>query len=124
MDNYKIPQCLAQRIALVVIVVLCSANTSRAANDYADLVALFENWREFEQPPLRDSVPDYTAVRFERSYGDFGKLRARLDAIDPTDWAIEQQVDWHIVRAEMLSGMNCRFCCSVPKSLSTGRHIP
>ena len=101
MDNYKILPCLAQRIALVVIVVLCSANTSRAANDYADLVALFENWREFEQPPLRDSVPDYTAVRFERSYEDFGKLRARLDAIDPTDWAIEQQVDWHIVRAEM-----------------------
>ena len=69
--------------------------------NYDELLRLFADWREFERPPLLDGAPDYTAETFERRYEGFLKLRNRLYGIDPGDWPIAQQVDWHIVRAEM-----------------------
>lgn len=74
---------------------------SGAAGDYDALLQLFEEWREFESPPLLDGAPDYTAEGFAARYREFADYRARLQAIDPSDWPIPQQVDWHIVRAEM-----------------------
>lgn len=68
---------------------------------YAELVALFEDWRAFERPPLRDGAPDYTAERFAAAVADYEALRARLDAMAIDEWPIPQQVDWHLVRAEM-----------------------
>jgi len=50
---------------------------------------------------MKDGAPDYTASRFDAAFKELGKYRARLDAIDPGSWPLEQQVDWHIVRAEM-----------------------
>jgi uncharacterized protein (DUF885 family) len=64
-------------------------------------VTLFHDWREFEEPPLLDGAPDYTATRLAAAHRELADYRARLDAIDPSTWPIEQQVDWHIVRAEM-----------------------
>ena len=72
-----------------------------AAKNYDDLQQLFVDWREFERPPLLDGAPDYTAPTFEARYGDFAGFQARLQAFDISDWPIEQQVDWHIVRAEL-----------------------
>lgn len=72
-----------------------------AEEGYASLVALFEDWREFEAPPLLNGAPDYTAERFRKAYPEFEALRAHLEAIDPSGWPVEQQVDWHVVRAEM-----------------------
>jgi hypothetical protein len=68
---------------------------------YQDLVSLFKEWRAFEQPPLRDGAPDYTAETFEKRRPEFERLRERLLAMDTTGWTVPQQVDWHIVRAEM-----------------------
>ncbi|MGB5469333.1 MAG: hypothetical protein WBM64_02845 [Woeseiaceae bacterium] len=68
---------------------------------YEDLLALFADWREFESPPLLDGAPDYTAARFVARHDDFLALRARLQSFDIGDWPIPQQVDWHLVRAEM-----------------------
>jgi hypothetical protein len=64
-------------------------------------VKLFGDWRAFEEPPLREGAPDYTAERFLERYASFREYRARLEAIDPRDWTIPEQVDWHLVRAEM-----------------------
>jgi hypothetical protein len=75
--------------------------TSKAAGNYQDLVELFDDWRDFERPPLRDGAPDYTATRFESAHKELKQYRARLNAIDISEWPIEQQVDWHVVRAEM-----------------------
>ena len=69
--------------------------------DYDKLLELFEEWREFESPPLLDGVPDYTAEQFELRHDDFLTLRTRLNKFDTSDWPIPQQVDWHLVRAEM-----------------------
>lgn len=68
---------------------------------YEDLTALFKEWRAFEEPPRRDGAPDYTAETFAQRRAEFEQLRARLQAIDFSDWPVEQQVDWHIVWAEM-----------------------
>jgi hypothetical protein len=65
------------------------------------LVRLFEDWREFETPPLRDGAPDYTAEYFAAAEADYRALRARLDGMQIDDWPVHEQVDWHLVRAEM-----------------------
>jgi hypothetical protein len=69
--------------------------------DHADLLVLFEDWREFESPPLLNGAPDYTEERFRAREGEFDALRARLKAFDIDAWPVPQQVDWHLVRAEM-----------------------
>ncbi|GAB5519861.1 MAG: hypothetical protein RhofKO_21120 [Rhodothermales bacterium] len=74
---------------------------AQAPTAYADLLDLFDEWRAFEQPPLLDGAPDYTAETFAARYEDLKPLRARLDGMDTTGWPVPQQVDWHIVRAEM-----------------------
>ena len=66
-----------------------------------DLVALFSEWREFEKPPMLDGAPDYTAARFSSRDATYQSLRSELDRFVIDAWPISQQVDWHIVRAEM-----------------------
>jgi hypothetical protein len=68
---------------------------------YDDLLQLFAGWREFESPPLLDGAPDYTAAQFEIRQPDYLALRKRLESFNVEDWPIPQQVDWHLVRAEM-----------------------
>jgi hypothetical protein len=68
---------------------------------YADLQTLFADWREFESPPLQDGAPDYTSEQFDARQPDFLRLRERLEAFEIDAWPVPQQVDWHIVRAEM-----------------------
>ncbi|NNF56877.1 MAG: hypothetical protein HKN04_01420 [Rhodothermaceae bacterium] len=65
------------------------------------MLDLFSEWRAFEQPPLLYGAPDYTAETFAARMAPFRALRARLDGIDTTGWSVPQQVDWHLVRAEM-----------------------
>ena len=77
------------------------ARNALAEGSYDDLLELFADWRQFEEPPIVDGAPDYRAETFKRRYEDFLVLRNRLHRIDPSGWRIPQQVDWHIVRAEM-----------------------
>ena len=68
---------------------------------YADLLQLFQEWREFESPPQLDGAPDYTAETFAARRTDYQALRTRLDGFEIVAWPIPQQIDWHLVRAEM-----------------------
>jgi hypothetical protein len=86
---------------LLILCLLLTQPLSAIADSYEDLLVLFDDWRTFEQPPLLDGAPDYTAGRFEQRYGQFHQYRQRLMDIDPTGWPVHQQVDWHLVRAEM-----------------------
>lgn len=72
-----------------------------AAAEYQDLVSLFKAWRAFETPPLLDGAPDYTAATFEKRLPEFKALQQQLLAMDTTGWSIPEQIDWHIVWAEM-----------------------
>jgi hypothetical protein len=74
---------------------------SASASRYGDLVTLFDDWRAFQRPRLVEGVPDYTATAMTAQYRDLGGFRRRLEGIDTRGWPINQQVDWHLVRAEM-----------------------
>ena len=50
---------------------------------------------------MTDGAPDYTAHQFEARRDEFEALRTRLHAFETSGWPVHQQVDWHIVRAEM-----------------------
>jgi len=69
--------------------------------EYRDLVELFNDWRDFENPPPLNGAPDYTADRFKKDHTAFKDLQNRLAQIAIDDWPIPYQVDWHVVRAEM-----------------------
>jgi len=72
-----------------------------ASNSYDDLLTLFEDWREFVRPNRVDGVPDYSAAAMAAQQAQLPAYRARLAAVDPSDWPIEQQIDHYLVRAEM-----------------------
>ena len=74
---------------------------SLGASGHDDLLDLFAQWRAFESPPLLNGAPDYTVEQFAARRSDFEHLRTRLQAFDIEDWPVPQQVDWHLVRAEM-----------------------
>jgi hypothetical protein len=84
-----------------LILLLAAPTLSAADSDYDDLLQLFHDWREFESPPLRNAAPDYTDEGFAARQEDFEVLRQRLDAFEIDEWPVTQQVDWHLVRAEM-----------------------
>ena len=78
-----------------------AAGTTATSISYDDLVALFEEWREFEKPEFVDGVPDYTAEAMATQHRELAGYQQRLVAIDPSGWPVSQQVDHHLVRAEM-----------------------
>ncbi len=72
-----------------------------AALTYPALVAFFTEWRTFEEPPRVGSVPDYSTATNARRLAGLKAMQSRLRAIDTTGWSIPEQVDLHLVRAEM-----------------------
>ena len=97
--------CLRWQTLLVVATLIIAAPLSNARGEetdsYDNLLELFRDWRAFEKPPLLDGAPDYTAERFAARHAELAEYRARLHAIDISDWPIDERVDWHVVRAEM-----------------------
>ncbi|HEX3126491.1 MAG TPA: DUF885 family protein [Thermoanaerobaculia bacterium] len=86
---------------LVTMLMPPAASPQQAPAGYDALVALFEQWRAFEKPPLRDGAPDYSAAAMAAQHEGLRGFQARLKVIDPSGWPIAQQVDYHLVRAEM-----------------------
>jgi len=72
-----------------------------AAQNHQDLIQLFDDWRDFERPVFVDGVPDYAADAMSRQHEQLENWQDRLIDLDPARWSIEQQIDWHLVRAEM-----------------------
>jgi hypothetical protein len=78
-----------------------TAQESPAPGTYDALVALFADWRAFERPAMREGAPDYTAATLARKHAELSSYQARLRAIDPASWPLQQQIDYQLVRAEM-----------------------
>ena len=68
---------------------------------HSELVELFKEWRKFEQPPLIDGAPDYSQKAFDGRWDAFMTLRTKLESLEKENWSVQEQVDWHIVWAEM-----------------------
>jgi hypothetical protein len=89
---------------LAGILLLASAviGAQAPSTSYQQLLAVFAEWRAFEEPArLSGGVPDYSPATNARRLEELGRLQARLQAIDQAGWSIAQQVDHHLVRAEM-----------------------
>jgi hypothetical protein len=92
-----------------------TGRTDHAANGgqvmkatHADLVALFQEWRAFEEPARRDGAPDYSPAAMAAKAAGLAPLQRRLHAMDTSGWPVEQQIDWQLVRAEM-NGLDFRL---------------
>ena len=64
-------------------------------------MSLFAEWRAFQKPKVVDGVPDYTADAMAAQRRGLADFQRRLAAFKTEGWPVSQQVDWHIVRAEM-----------------------
>ena len=74
---------------------------SREQITQPELVDLYNDWREFEVPPFIEGVPDYSKSVFEKREESFQTLRNRLQNIPKENWTDSEQVDWHLLWAEM-----------------------
>jgi hypothetical protein len=93
---------LTSIVAVVIVSVSCGTSAPAAQRGrYADLVALFEEWREFEKPEFVDGVSDYSAAAMARQHAELPDWQARLNALNPESWSVAEQIDWHLVRVEM-----------------------
>jgi uncharacterized protein (DUF885 family) len=81
------------------------ATTVRASgsdsNGYTALVKLFEGWRDFERPVMREQVPDYGRAAMAAKAGALPEWRKRLDSLDTRGWSAAQLNDYKLVKAEM-----------------------
>ena len=68
---------------------------------YEDLVNLFFEFREFQQATITAGVPDYTETAMQEQFLGLQEFQGNLAGIDTADWPVRQQVDYHLVRAEM-----------------------
>jgi hypothetical protein len=72
-----------------------------ASQSASELIQLFDDWRSFEQPPLQNGIPDYSQTSFDKRWPQFQALKARLENLPKEQWPTSQQIDWHILWAEM-----------------------
>lgn len=84
-----------------LLALLYSPPSLTDTHSYNDLVTLFGEFRELQQARIVDGVPDYTVSAMSEQFKELQNLRNRLVAIDSSGWLDSQQVDYHIVRAEL-----------------------
>ena len=68
---------------------------------YNELIALFEDFRRYQEPPVTNGVPDYSVDAMSEQERRLPEFRERLRAIDTRGWSVSQKVDHALVRAEM-----------------------
>jgi len=71
------------------------------AGDYGALVALHDEFLEFDRPAMENGLPDYRRATIERQRAGLADFADRLGAIDPAGWPVSQQVDYLLVRARL-----------------------
>lgn len=101
--------------AAIVLVAPVAVSAQSPSRTYSQLESLFTEWRTFEEPPRVGGIPDYRPATNTRRLAQLKRMQARLAAIDSTGWRIPEQVDLHIVRAEM-NGMLYNLTILMPWS--------
>src|SRR5688572_19549237 len=93
--NRAMPSIVRSRAwaGLLGVSLLMGSTGAHAAASYQDLLALWQQWRTFERPALRDGAPDYSAAAVARRQAELKRYQARLDAFDADSWTREQRID-------------------------------
>ena len=68
---------------------------------YENLVSFFKEYREFVIPKERDGIPDYSEEAMKTQHAELKQYQQRLASMEISAWTVAEQVDYHIVRAEM-----------------------
>lgn len=111
-----IPRALKRGVTVLLAGLLCFGSASAADSEgYAELVELFQAFREMTGAAGDDygALPVVDPAMIEAEAVALGGFQARLRAIDPSDWTIPEQVDYHLVRAEM-NGLQFRHRVTRP----------
>lgn len=88
-------------IVCACFVVFYNCSESSVSSNYDDLVALFNEFRVFQEPPITEGIPDYNPAAVEENYRGLQEFQKRLTIFNISDWPVWQKVDYHLVRAEM-----------------------
>jgi len=77
------------------------AVTEGANGDYAELTGLFKDFREFQsRGDAGEALADMDTA-MKKKYRELKTFQSRLAAIDSIHWPVSEQIDYHLVRAEM-----------------------
>ena len=103
------------RVRLPMLVLLCSGVPAVAPASHAELVELFLEFRAMTGVSGDEygALPVVDPVIIEAEALALDEFQARLRAIDPSAWPIPEQVDYHLVRAE-LNGLQFRHRVTRP----------
>jgi hypothetical protein len=71
------------------------------SREFEELVSLFEEFREFIKPNVKNGIPDFSASSMEEQNQGLKDLQNRLASIETKNWSIAHKVDYHVVRSEM-----------------------
>jgi len=123
--------CTSLAVVAILGLVVIGATAPRAASgavvtpgiatqvSYDDLLVLFREFRDFQNPRVEEGVVDYSAATMAEQFAELRGFQRRLAAIDSSAWQISEQVDYHLVRAEM-NGMEFQHRVLIPWSLDPG----
>ncbi|WP_162184683.1 DUF885 family protein [Sphingomonas hengshuiensis] len=90
-----------------------SAAATATPASHAAFLRLFQEWRQYLVPPMKDYLPDYSAATMQRKAAELPSFRARLNAIDRSGWTVEADNDFRLVEAEM-NGADFNFRVLTP----------
>lgn len=89
---------------VVMTTILIASPRAQSSVTYDDLVMLFQQFLQFERPPVKGGAPDYSSTTAARRLKELREFQTRLKAIDPSRWPVEQQVD-HALAGAVMNGM-------------------
>jgi hypothetical protein len=78
-----------------------SEEPQKRPTTYDELVTFFKEWRSFNNPEMKDGVPNYQVAAMKRQHGELQNWQKKLKSFDTTRWPIKHQVDWYLIWAEM-----------------------
>ncbi len=87
-------------LLFLVLVGFSSGGVAQDTGGYADLLSLFEEFRDFSQEEYRGELSGYAAA-METKFSELKGFQRRLAALEIDSWPVSEQVDYHLVRAEM-----------------------
>ena len=105
----------ATRLLVPLIVAVGLSVPGVASSSHGDLVALFQEFRGMtgDYGDNYGTLPVVDPARIEAEARALSEFQTRLLAIDPSAWPIPEQVDYHVVRAEM-NGLEFRHRVTRP----------
>ena len=97
-------------IAAFICLFSCKCIAQTKTDTYQTLLQLYKELRVLERPGLPDGVPDYHSQTIIKTQQILQRYSNRLAKIDTTGWALDEKVDYVLLRAEMNAlDYNCRI---------------